>query len=60
MEGLITKARNKWEALHADDEVEQEMMLPLIRLKVSVVYISMLKTRSETDEDRSRRQMPRR
>lgn len=23
--------------LHADDEVEQEMMLPLIRLKVSLI-----------------------
>ena len=33
---MITKARSKWELLHADDEVEQEMMLPLIRLKVSV------------------------
>lgn len=36
MEGLITKARSKWELLHADDEVEQEMMLPLIRLKVGI------------------------
>lgn len=28
------KARTNWELLHQDDEVEQEMMLPLIRLKV--------------------------
>jgi double-strand break repair protein MRE11 len=35
VEDLIEKARNKWESLHQDDEVEQEMMLPLIRLKVS-------------------------
>jgi double-strand break repair protein MRE11 len=35
VEHLIQAARTKWEALHQDDEVEQKMMLPLIRLKVS-------------------------
>lgn len=35
MEGLIETARSKWQELHQDDDVDTEMMLPLIRLKVS-------------------------
>lgn len=37
MEALISKARANWEVLHAEDEEEQEMMLPLIRLKVGAI-----------------------
>jgi double-strand break repair protein MRE11 len=40
VEHLIQAARTKWEALHQDDEVEQEMMLPLIRLKVSLLDLA--------------------
>jgi len=34
VEGLIETARSKWQELHQDDDVDTEMMLPLIRLKV--------------------------
>ncbi len=35
VEALIERARANWEELHKDDEEKTEMMLPLIRLKVS-------------------------
>ena len=41
MEGLIETARSKWQDLHQDDDIEQEMMLPLIRLKVGQLTSSL-------------------
>lgn len=35
VEELITKAKLQWHELHKDDEDPGEMMLPLIRLRVS-------------------------
>lgn len=36
MEGLIDTAKANWHELHKDDVEKTEMMLPLIRLKVSL------------------------
>jgi len=53
VEGLIETARSKWQDLHQDDDIEQEMMLPLIRLKVGCLRkscTSQLTVQVETSE----------